>query len=114
MYVLYNLLERLIEINAIDKLKDVINRLADYTLITSEYISALQALNATYNDNNNNNENNNENTDYTSDAIQAYVDEVTENYHDIFNTLKDLELITAILTGICDEYKKIKTINAEY
>ena len=112
MYVLYNLLERLIEINAIDKLKDVINRLADYTLITSEYISALQALNATSNDNNN--ENNNENTDYTSDAIQAYVDEVTENYHDIFNTLKDLELITAILTGICDEYKKIKTINAEY
>ena len=112
MYVLYNLLERLIEMDAINKLKAIINRYADHTLITSEYISTLQALNTA--DNNNNNDNNNDSTDDTQNAMEAYIDEVSENYHDIFNTLRDLELITAILTGICDEYKKIKTINAEY
>jgi len=98
-------IERLKAIDAVDKLANLTSKLYDYVEITGAYMQYLNALL-------NSQQQQQQQEDQLS-LLEQELDEARELYTEIFQSVKDVEQIRALLANLIDEYSKQRVIQEE-
>jgi hypothetical protein len=95
-------IERLKAIDAVNKLASLASKLYDYREITDAYMQYLNAL-----------LNSQQQEEDHITLLEQELDEARELYTEIFQSIKDVEQIRALISNIIEEYNKQKVIQEE-